>query len=52
MCILDEIGFTPEQYFELKDKRMTDEEIAYDELDIAPWKLGSGKEGTASKTEK
>ncbi|MCY8408989.1 hypothetical protein [Bacillus haynesii] len=43
MCILDEIGFTPEQYFELKDKRMTDEEIAYDELDIAPWKLGEWK---------
>ncbi|MCY9153697.1 hypothetical protein [Bacillus haynesii] len=43
MCILDEIGFTPDQYFELKDKRMTDEEIAYDELDITPWHLAQWK---------
>ena len=43
MCILDEIGFTPEQYFELKDKMMTDEEIALDELDISPWTLAQWK---------
>ena len=52
MCILDEIGFTPEQYFELKDKRMTDEEIAWDELDVAPWHLKQWKKKHGVRNEK
>ncbi|MER1249778.1 hypothetical protein NQS42_18310 [Bacillus sp. C10(2022)] len=43
MCILDEIGFTPEQYFEFKDQMKTDEEIASDELYVSLWKLGEWK---------
>ncbi|MBM6846058.1 hypothetical protein BHT95_07145 [Bacillus paralicheniformis] len=52
MCILDEIGFTPEQYFELKDKRMTDEEIAWDELDVEPWHLKQWKKKHGVRNEK
>ncbi|MFG3796985.1 hypothetical protein [Bacillus licheniformis] len=52
MCILDEIGFTPDQYFELKNQGIRDIDIAAKELYVSLRQLNKWKKKHGVKCER